>query len=160
VSLAELASILWRQRESMELLLFKLEEEQLVLASGRNRWLAHATREVEMVLDRIRQTEVLRALHADAAAGALGLSPNSSLASLGAAAPEPWRSLLRDHRAAFLQLTAEINALAEVNRDLLSSGQRAVREAVFVVTGSVQTYGRFGENTTPAQRSRLVDEAM
>jgi hypothetical protein len=54
VGLADLSSILWREREMLELLLFKLEEEQLVLASGRGRWLVHATREVEMVLDHIR----------------------------------------------------------------------------------------------------------
>ena len=58
MGLADLSSILWREREMLELLLFKLEEEQLVLAGNRTRWLAHATREVEMVLDQIRRTEV------------------------------------------------------------------------------------------------------
>ena len=59
MGLADLASILWREREMLELLLFKLEEEQLVLAGGRTRWLAHATREVEVVLEEIRRTEVV-----------------------------------------------------------------------------------------------------
>src|SRR5213080_171662 len=35
MGLAELSSILWRERDMLELLLFKLEEEQLVLAAGR-----------------------------------------------------------------------------------------------------------------------------
>ena len=39
MSLTELVNTLWRQREALELLLFKLEEERLVLASGRQRWL-------------------------------------------------------------------------------------------------------------------------
>src|SRR5438045_4734995 len=39
MGLAELSSILWRERDMLELLLFKLEEEQLVLAAGRTRWL-------------------------------------------------------------------------------------------------------------------------
>ncbi len=68
MSLIELSSVLWRTRELMELLLFKLEEEQVLLASGRSRWLAHATREVEMVLEQMRETEVIRAAHAQAAA--------------------------------------------------------------------------------------------
>jgi len=42
VSLSDLSSILWREREMLELLLFKLEEEQLILASGRSRWLTLA----------------------------------------------------------------------------------------------------------------------
>lgn len=161
MSLTELVNTLWRQRESLELLLFKLEEEQLLLASGRGRWLGFATREVELVLDRIRQTEVLRAVHSDAVAGALGLPPNSSLAVLADAAPEPWSGMLREHRTAFLVVTAEINALAEANRELLTTGQRAVRETMLAVTGTLQMYGRHGAATDPyATHARLVDEAM
>ena len=47
MSLTDLASVLWRSRELLEMLLFKLEEEQLLLASNRSRWLSHATREVD-----------------------------------------------------------------------------------------------------------------
>lgn len=160
MGLAEVASILWRERETLELLLFKLEEEQLVLAAGRTRWLAHATREVEVVLDRIRQTELLRATEVDAVAAELGLPPNPSLSALADAAGPPWSDLLRDHRLAFLALTAEITALAEANRDLLTAGQRAAREAMLTVTGSVQTYGRRGATVSAMPAPRLVDEAM
>ena len=41
----DLSLILWRERELLETMLYKLEVEQLVLSSGRTRWLAHATRE-------------------------------------------------------------------------------------------------------------------
>ena len=58
----KLSQILWRERELLETLLFKLEEEQMVLAGGRTRWLARAAREVENVLDTIRETEILRAV--------------------------------------------------------------------------------------------------
>ena len=37
VSLTDLASVLWRSRELLEMLLFKLEEEQLLLAANRSR---------------------------------------------------------------------------------------------------------------------------
>ena len=73
VGLSDLSSILWREREMLELLLFKLEEEQLILASGRGRWLAHATREVEVVLDQIRRTEVVRAAEVEVIGAQLGL---------------------------------------------------------------------------------------
>ena len=42
MSMEDLSSVLWRERELLETLLFKLEIEQLVLASGRTRWLAPA----------------------------------------------------------------------------------------------------------------------
>ena len=34
MSLSEVSNILWRERQLLELLVFKLEEEQLVLAVG------------------------------------------------------------------------------------------------------------------------------
>ena len=55
MSLSEVSNILWRERQLLDLLVFKLEEEQLVLASGRTRWLSHATREVETILAEIKR---------------------------------------------------------------------------------------------------------
>ncbi|MEV6923101.1 flagellar export chaperone FlgN [Dactylosporangium sp. NPDC051485] len=160
MALADLASILWREREMLELLLFKLEEEQLVLASGRTRWLAHATREVEVVLEEIRRTEVVRAAEVEAIAVELGVGPNPSLSRLAEAAPPPWGDLLTQHRQAFLTVTAEVSAMAEANRDLLTAGARAARETMLSIAGSVETYGRRGETVATAPRTRLIDEAM
>jgi hypothetical protein len=160
MGLAEVASILWREREALELLLFKLEEEQLVLAAGRTRWLVHATKEVELILERIRETELLRASEVDAVAAEYGLPSNPSLSALADAVGRPWADLLREHRRAFLSMTAEIITLAEVNRELLTAGQRLTREALLSVTGSLQTYGRDGEATAAAPTVRLLDEAM
>ncbi len=160
MGLADLASILWREREMLELLLFKLEEEQLVLAAGRTRWLAHATREVELVLEQIRSTEVVRAAEVEVVGAELGLGSNPSLSQLAEAAPAPWGDLLQQHRRAFMTLTAEVSSLAEANRDLLTSGQRAVRETMLAFAGSVETYGRRGETVASAPRTRLIDEAI
>ena len=72
-------------------------------------------------------------------AAELGLSPDASLGELADAAPDPWSDLLHQHRKAFLMLTSEIRALADVNRDLLTAGQRAARETMlaFTLTRSV-----------------------
>lgn len=160
MGVAELSSILWREREMLELLLFKLEEEQLILASGRGRWLAHATREVELVLDQIRRTEVVRAAEVEVLGTQLGLGSNASLTQLADVSPAPWNELFREHRKAFLMLANEVSALAETNRDLLTAGQRAVRETMLAVVGSVETYGRRGETVSAAPRARLLDEAL
>ncbi|WP_432482039.1 flagellar export chaperone FlgN [Kineococcus esterisolvens] len=163
MGLAEVSGILWKERELLELLLFKLEEEQLVLASGRTRWLAHATREVEFVMDQIRSTEVLRAAEVDAVATELEIEPGPSLNALAAAAPEPWGELLRGHRDAFLTLTAEIQALADANRDLLSSGARALRETLLGLDTPLDTYTARGKNTATSaggSRAHFVDEAL
>jgi hypothetical protein len=151
MGLAEVSSILWKERELLELLLFKLEEEQLVLASGRTRWLAHATREVEFVLEQIRSTELLR------------LDAGPSLNALAGVVPDPWDDLFRSHRDAFLTLTAEIQNLADANRDLLTSGARAVREALLGLDGGLDTYTAKGKNiaaSTGGSRAHFVDEAL
>jgi len=158
--LTDLASDLWRIRELLELLLFKLEEEQVLLASGRTRWVPHATREVELVLDQIRHAEQIRAVRTRQVAAALGLPLDVSMVNLANRAPSPYGELLHQHRQAFLALTAEITALAKANRDLASNGGRAAREALLMVSGTTQTYGSRGEAVSGERRARLVDEAI
>jgi PAS domain-containing protein len=153
------SNVLWRQRELLELLLFKLEEEQLVLASGRTRWLAHAAGEVEAVLEQIRETEMLRAVEVETVAAELSLPTSPSLRTLIEHSPAPWDGLLRGHREAFLNLTSEITTLAEANRDLLVTGQRALQEALTTFTEGVETYDPTGRPSMPTG-PQLVDEAL
>jgi hypothetical protein len=160
MGLAEVSTILWRERELLELLLFKLEEEQLVLTSGRTRWLMRATKEVEVVLGEIRRTELARAVEVDTAAAAVGLGPNPSLNKLADACPEPWSGLLHEHRKAFLTLTAEITQLADLSRELLASGQQATRETLLSLTGESQTYTPRGSTSSSLPRARLMDEVL
>ncbi|RZS91398.1 FlgN protein [Motilibacter rhizosphaerae] len=160
MSLAGVSSTLWRERELLELLLFKLEEEQLVLASGRSRWLARSTKEVEMVLEEVRKAELLRAVQVDAAAAELGLPSGPSLRELAEAAPEPWRGLLLEHRQAFLTATAGIQAMADMNRELLTAGFRATREALLGFGDGTETYTAAGAPVSVGRYTRLVDEAI
>ena len=51
MGLAEVSNILWQERNLLELLQFKLDEQQLLLAAGKSRWLPYATSELERVLD-------------------------------------------------------------------------------------------------------------
>lgn len=158
---AEVSTVLWTERELLELLLFKLEEEQLVLASGRSRWLAHATREVEMVIEQIRSAELSRAVAVDDLAAELGLTPGPSLSALADAAPAPWNEMLRDHQLAFLQLTEEISEMSRSNRELLGAAARASREALMGVEGhAAQTYTPAGRKTQPVSATRVIDRAL
>ncbi len=160
MTLTEVSNILWRERQLLELLLFKLEEEQLLLAAGRSRWLAHATREVETVLAEIRRVEVTRAADVEALAVSLGLQATASLRELAAAAPPPWNSVLEDHREAFLAATQEITSLAQDNRELLNRGYNAARQVLSSMDDQrVETYSPSGLKTNrPA--TRLVDEVI
>lgn len=159
--LNNVSTILWRERQLLEFLLFKLEEEQLLLAAGRARWLARAADEVEAVLDEIKTAELARSVEVDAVAAELALPPNPSLGQLIEAAPVPWDGILADHRDAFLTMTQEILAVAGSNRELLNRGQRAVREALEFVEGpDHETYTPSGHRSARPGGAMLVNEVL
>ena len=160
MGVAELSAVLWLERQLLELLLFKLEEEQLVLATGRTRWLGHATREVEQVLDQIRDAELGRSVEADAAALEFGVAPASGLLALANAAPVPWNELLTSHREAFVSLTAQIQDVAQGNRALLTSSHRAAQETILGLQETVQTYDPRGSTSSVSSAAMLIDQSF
>ena len=132
-----------------------------MLATGRTQWLIHATREIEDILTTIRETEVLRATAADVVAEALGLAPNPSLAALAEVAPQPWPTILADHRDALVALAREIAEVSEENQELLTAGYRSARETLLSIGGgSAEGYTPAGAAITDHQRSRLVDRSL
>ncbi len=159
--LGEVSNILWRERQLLELLTFKLEEEQLVLASGRTRWLQQATREVETVLSEIKKMELDRAVHVDALARVLGMADNTSLRELTERAPAPWDRIFDEHRRALMDLALDIDSVAKSNRDLLSRGQAATREALAAMgEPEIAAYSPTGQAKDSGLGIRLFDGAM
>jgi hypothetical protein len=130
MSLPDLAAVLWRQREMLERLVYRLECEQLLLAAGRTRFLPLATSEVEALLAELKVVELHRAAVADLVAAELGVPLESSLEELAASAQPPWTGVLVDHRNALLTLTGELTTLAEANRHLMAAGLQAVEQAL------------------------------
>lgn len=161
MSLSEVSNILWRERQLLELLVFKLEEEQLVLAAGRSRWLAHATREVETVLGEIRRVELERAVAVSGLARDMDFSDSPSLRELAQIAPAPWGGIFAEHRRALLTLAQEIDGVAKANRDLLQRGQQAAREALAAIGEiDIDAYDASGSVADRTLALRLVDEAI
>ena len=156
MSLADISTALVREQSLLEMLLFKLEEEHLLLSVGRTRWLAAATREVEAVLEEIRRTGLHRAALVEGAAPGLGLGRNPSLRELAANAPTPWDDLLIEHRNAFLAITDEISAQANANKQLVHRGAAATKELLDRAQRE-RTGGRPG---TVQETSFLVDQAL
>lgn len=156
-----LSQILWRERELLETLAYKLEVERMVLAAGKTRWLVNVTREIEEVLEDLRATEVLRATAADAAAEALGLTPNPSLGALADAAPEPWSGILRDHREAMVALAREIAETSEDAKGLITAGYRSARETLLAIGGTTTaSYTPSGDAVLTQASTRLVDRSL
>jgi hypothetical protein len=157
----KLSQILWLERELLDTLLFKLEEEQMVLASGRTRWLVRAAREVENVLQTIRESEILRSVAADAVAASLGLGHNPSLRALAESVDEPWRSILEDHHEAFTATISEVVALADANRELITTGYRSARETLMTLGDGTRAYTADGSAVSVHEaRHHMVDWSL
>lgn len=160
IALANISSALWRIRELLDLLTFKLEAEQVLVAAGRSRWLGRATHEVELVLEEIRHAELRRTIELGDVAEALGLDSEISLLELAEAAPPPWDDVLADHREKLISATNEISALAQSNRELLDSGYQALQEALGLLspTPEPSTYTADGASSRTTT-SRLFDQS-
>lgn len=170
MGLSEVSNILWRERQLMQLLLFKLQTEQLFLTSGNTRFISEATREVEMVINELKESELMRAIAVDNLAAEMGLGPSPSLRELAAVVPAPWDNILEEHRKAFLADTQEIFALAQTNRDLLAQGHKVAREALEWLTtnggeapgaeAQADAYSAKGAATQVSQAgAKLIDTA-
>lgn len=159
MTLENLSSVLWRERELLGTLSYKLEVEQLVLAGGRTHWLAAAAREVEVVLEEIREVDLLRAIEVEAVAEELDLDPNPSLREIAAACDEPWRSIWLDHREAFTSVATEITALSESNRELLTAGYHAAQATLLSLGEGAGTYDADGA-VAQDRRSAIIDRSL
>ena len=159
---SDVSNILWRERQLLELLQFKLEVEQSLLAAGKTRWLGHATREIEMLIDEVKQVELVRSMEVGALCAELGITEAPTLRALCTMLPDPWAGIFDEHRQAFLRATQEIVGLAESNRELLARGYQAAREALATMGAErVETYSPAGLSVArSAGGARLLDEVM
>lgn len=115
----ELSDVLWRERQLLDLLRYKLEVERLVVEQ-RPRLLLQATREVTTAVERLRLAEIERATLSAEVAELAGLPPLSTLAALADPAPDPWRGIFHRHRDAMTEASAEVQAIAGRSRSRLA----------------------------------------
>lgn len=160
---ANLSRVLWRERELLDLLLFKLHEQHLLLVAGDVEWLPRASAEVEAVLERIGTAELERAMAFDSIAVDLGMAPGPSLSALAISAPEPWDFILEEHHSAFLVLAERIQTSADANRELTLAASRATEAVLASLTGqdtTVAAYAATGLRDVDVRRPVLVDEEI
>ena len=156
-----LSTMLWREQELLDLLLFKAEEKQYLILTGKTRWLARIAHEIEVVLDQLRSLEVERAGATEEIATRLGVGANPSLRQLAEAAPAPWNDLYAKHHEALLVLVTELRSLSDSNRELIEGGLSAIGDALLQVrTPTAGTYGATGRSQAGASRAVTLDGAL
>jgi hypothetical protein len=153
-----LAHTLWREQRLLDVLLYRMEVQQLVMAAGRGRWIERASFDVEAALEELGEHELIRSMQVADVAPLLGLRPDASLRELVASAPEPWCDILRDHQQSFLELVARVEETSLANRDLLRRSMATMRELLSSGDGAApaEGYGRTGAVAGP-RRAVLID---
>jgi hypothetical protein len=114
--LQDVSNILWRERNLLELLAFKLDSERLLARAGRTRWLSRADKEVESVLAALKAIELERSILMHALTDALGLDADVTLEGLSECAPPEWAGIFADHRRALIELARDVDRSARRNR--------------------------------------------
>ncbi|MCU1525344.1 MAG: FlgN family protein [Microbacteriaceae bacterium] len=158
MSANELSACLWRERELLDLLAFKLEEEQFLLTSGKSRWLQYATREVEQVMERLRNAGLARTVEAAIVAAEWGADENVTLRELVAKAPAgPWADIFAAHLAALTEQTSQIKELRDLNEHYLRTAIRFIQEAQ--VDGGTEsgTYNATGAPGATSASAQMFD---
>ncbi|HSP36122.1 MAG TPA: hypothetical protein VLR26_00020 [Frankiaceae bacterium] len=145
----ELAGLLNRERLLLELLLFKLVSLRQLLLAGEVRFLPWAAKEVDRATTKVREAELRRALtveglsisrqqETDAELKSSVTAPAPmTLRTLAESAPEPWRTIFAEHRAAFLELAAALEDAISATRRLAISGGAAIGTTLDRLSGAV-----------------------
>jgi len=161
VGAQELSTVLWRERELLELLMFKLEEERLLLTSGNSKWLPFATREVEQVLERIRESGLERAMCIDSLSEEWGAGDEPTLRAIIAHAPtDAWRDNFQGHLQALTELAASIAELRDANMQYLRAASRATQDTLANLSAESATYNARGDAGFSAPVAQLFDGSL
>jgi len=154
----ELSASLWRERELLELLVFKLTEEQLLLTSGKARWLQYATQEVEQVMNKLRAAGLARSIEVSSLAEDWGVDENSTLRELTIhSTDDTWRDILTAHLVAMTELTREIQELRDLNVQYLRVAIRSTQEALAQDGSASGTYDAKGVTENSLATARMFD---
>lgn len=161
MSATELSALLWRERELLELLIFKLEEEQLLLTAGKTRWIQHATREVEQVMNKLRESGLSRTVAVAELALEWGTAEDATLRDIVSHAPDgPWSEIFMAHLAALSDLTGQIRELRDVNLQFLRSAARSTQETMANIDTNPATYDATGTTDSTRHGARFFDQKL
>jgi hypothetical protein len=108
----EVVAVLAREQVALEHLLFRLNHAKGVLVADDERFLAMAADELETAAHTVRELEAARA----AVIG--GTRDGCTLRALADDAPEPYGSMLQEHRQSLGRLAGEVGAMLESTQEL------------------------------------------
>lgn len=162
--LEELSRVLWKQRELIDQLQYRLEVQQMVLVASRADRLPLALADVEAAMDAIRVVEQRRDTVVRDCAERFGLPDNATITQLRSAAAEPWKTVLAEHQQALLVQVAATEQTSAASREFATRGAAELRGVLNEITGNSSTtaYGPTGARAahSPSIRPALLDREV
>ena len=157
----KLSALLWNERELLEFLAFKLDEQHLLLTTGRSRWIKFATTEIDQATQRLRAAGLARDLAVSTLAEAWGLADAPSLRQIIAGAPAgPWAEIFSSHLEALTALTDEIQKLRDANEVLLREAVQSTEAAIAARESAEPSSHHSGVAAEPGESPRTADRTM
>ncbi len=156
--LEALAAAIAAQTDALGHLRFKFEVQQMMLAGGGNTWVNETTRELEAAIGAVQESDVAFRAALSAAASELGLSPESTLREIAAAASEPWNYIFRQGREELKRAVERVNVLCGENRKLLARGYLATSAALSLLgVASTTSYDATGAPVSSAKSANILN---
>lgn len=90
-------------------LAYALETERALGCCGRAEWTGRAADDVSRASERLRDAELLRALHVGELASSMGMDPDCTLSELAESMARPWREVLLGHRARLRSAAGDVS---------------------------------------------------
>lgn len=156
-----LSAVLWHERELLEMLVFKLEEQQLILVAGKSKWIERATDEIGGVAEELKNLSLSRDITIEGLAGAQHGDGPPSLQQIIDRTSEPvWRDIFAAHLHALRTLTRNIRTLQEANEGLIRVALRSTQETLAELDAGTGVYDASGLPDLVAAGTRMIDEDM
>lgn len=158
MGLDQLSICLWEEQAALEELAFRLEQQLLVLMSGRHQWLTRTTTEVTGALDRLGEIEKQRAELARSASEDLGVTGEITLKALADASDPQRGKALVEHRQKLRNALGVVHDLAGKTRGILARNVAATTDALaFMGAGSLGAYDAGGSPSRFTESALLLD---
>ena len=151
MSANDISVMLWHERKLLDYLIFKLEEEQHLLAIRETRLLPQVIGELEKAINDLPLTQLARDVELAARAAGWGIQPYATLRELADQAPaSPWGEIFTAHLSAMRAQADKIRGLREANEDALQSLADHIQEELARVHGRTQISHDQSEDRTAA----------
>jgi hypothetical protein len=129
-ALQSLATGVAEQIDATQRLCFKLEQQQMTLASGRSTWLGETTSELEDAIEKFQASQLSFYVVLSRAASELNLAPESTLREIAAAVEEPWSYIFAEGRESLRLSLERVESLKREIRTMLARAYLSVSSAL------------------------------